>query len=387
MSTQDGSDDWSDETGTVDLTRAELRPVASGAPTEADVDEAFALLGRSLGLSDAQRRALKLFARELMQVSDTVEESTQALSERFQSLADNSLDLSNRVQSVIGEARTVKVEGQEIDIGEVTQSINQSLTNMIDQILLITKHAISMVYSLDDVMEYLDKVEAATADIEAINKRTFMLALNAKIEAVRAGEAGRGFAVVADEVAELARAVDGSTENIKTQVGTVVSGIKSGYETLQEVATLDMTENIQAKGKIEQMMASLIGKTEFFAQTMTETAAQSEKISTDVSGLVTGIQFQDHTKQILENIVGTMGVFGDALEQLENDTRPAVEAFAGPQSIDKDWLQSVIDNCTLGEMRERYVRHLFLDEDLGAQTAEGAAASDDEAPDCDIELF
>lgn len=395
MSTQDATEAWPEGLGAVDLTSSEIKPAMSEAGSDADLDEAMVLLGRWLGLTTAQGRAFSLFARELMGVSDTVENSTQALSERFQSLAANSLELSKRVQSVVGEAQTVTVEGKDVEINEITKTLDVSLTNMIDQILLITKHAISMVFSLDDVMEYLDKVEAATVDIEAINKRTFMLALNAKIEAVRAGEAGRGFAVVADEVAELARAVDESTENIKTQVGTVVSGIKAGYETLQEVATLDMTENIQAKAKIEQMMSSLIGKTDFFAETMRETAAQSEKISNDVSGLVTGIQFQDHTKQILENVIATMGVFEGAMEQLGNETRPVVAAGGGQEDTDMSWLQEVIDNCTLGEMRERYVRHLLLEDDQEEERAEGSvhdgepsgSDSSKAEPDCDIELF
>lgn len=382
MSTRDLAVEDAGADATIDLAAGELRPSSGRAASPEERDEALELLGHWLGLSGSQSRALKLIAKDLTRVSDKVETSTLDLSDRFQGLANNALGLSTRVQSVIGESSTVTVEGKETEIGEMTKTLDRSLSNMIDQILMISKDAMSMVYSLDDVMENLDRVEAATADIEAINKRTFMLALNAKIEAVRAGEAGRGFAVVADEVAELARAVEASAENIKTQVDTVATGIKTGYETLQKVATLDLSENIRAKDKIEQMMGGLIGKTEYFTQTMRETAAQSRQISVDVSGLVTGIQFQDHTKQTLENIVATMAVFEGALDRLAD----ATTALAGNNRRDEDekaWLQAVIDNCTLGEMRERYVRHLMLD----GNAEEPAEDSGNGEPDGDIELF
>ena len=382
MSTRDLAVEDAGADATIDLAAGELRPSSGRAASPEERDEALELLGHWLGLSGSQSRALKLIAKDLTRVSDKVETSTLDLSDRFQGLANNALGLSTRVQSVIGESSTVTVEGKETEIGEMTKTLDRSLSNMIDQILMISKDAMSMVYSRDDVMENLDRVEAATADIEAINKRTFMLALNAKIEAVRAGEAGRGFAVVADEVAELARAVEASAENIKTQVDTVATGIKTGYETLQKVATLDLSENIRAKDKIEQMMGGLIGKTEYFTQTMRETAAQSRQISVDVSGLVTGIQFQDHTKQTLENIVATMAVFEGALDRLAD----ATTALAGNNRRDEDekaWLQAVIDNCTLGEMRERYVRHLMLD----GNAEEPAEDSGNGEPDGDIELF
>ena len=390
MSTQDLAAEEAGAEATIDLVAGALRPSSGRAASPEERDEALELLGRWLGLSGSQTRALKLIAKDLMRVSDKVETSTLDLSDRFQGLANSALGLSTRVQSVIGESSTVMVEGKETEIGEITKTLDHSLSTMIDQILMISKDAISMVYSLDDVMENLDRVEAATADIEAINKRTFMLALNAKIEAVRAGEAGRGFAVVADEVAELARAVEESAENIRTQVGTVVTGIKTGYETLQKVATLDLSENIRAKDKIERMMGSLIGKTEYFTQTMRETAAQSRQISLDVSGLVTGIQFQDHTKQTLENIVATMAVFEGALDQLAD----ATTALAGNGSRGEDekaWLQAVIDNCTLGEMRERYVRHLLLDDNAEEPAEDSASVAAEDSgngePEGDIELF
>ena len=100
--------------------------------------------------------------------------------------------------------------------------------------------------------------------------------------------------------------------------------------------------------------------------------------------MITGVQFQGRTKQRLENITGTLTVVAEAVNTLQSDTRALVGQENEAVEIDEDWLKHVIQSCTLGEMRERFVRHLLIEDEVDA------VVEDTDIPDTasdDIELF
>lgn len=83
------------------------------------------------------------------------------------------------------------------------------------------------------------------------------MALNAAIEAVRAGEAGRGFAVVASEVRKLSQSSSSLSEQIRSQVQKTKATIGEARKIVGEVTAKDMNVAITAKGRIDDMLSEI----------------------------------------------------------------------------------------------------------------------------------
>ncbi|MGF1758204.1 methyl-accepting chemotaxis protein [Photobacterium sagamiensis] len=110
---------------------------------------------------------------------------------------------------------------------QVVQNAVDSVSALVDRVELMAQSTASM--SLD-----VDKVAVILSVISDISNQTNLLALNAAIEAARAGEQGRGFAVVADEVRSLAARTQNSTEEITEMLERLKNGTKNMVESMEE---------------------------------------------------------------------------------------------------------------------------------------------------------
>ncbi|XAW88709.1 methyl-accepting chemotaxis protein [Vibrio sp. CDRSL-10 TSBA] len=137
-----------------------------------------------------------------------------------------------------------KVVAQTVSsIGSLSESVNLS-----SEKLHIVQQDVVNISSILDV-------------IRAIADQTNLLALNAAIEAARAGEQGRGFAVVADEVRSLAARTQGSTSEIQSIIEQLQSGTKSSVEVMNQVKSLadDCVDQASRTGGVLQLITDAVG--------------------------------------------------------------------------------------------------------------------------------
>lgn len=172
----------------------------------------------------------------------------------------------------------------------------------IDHILTVSKQSMAMVDVINDVDKHMRRIEKLLSDVQDIADQTNLLALNAAIEAARAGEAGRGFAVVADEVRDLSKNSDRFSEEIRVVVNSSKSKIDQARQMIETMASKDMNVAISSKANVEDMMAEVAKINDTIAANLNQVSSLTSQIEANVGDAVRALQFEDMTRQLVDYI-------------------------------------------------------------------------------------
>jgi methyl-accepting chemotaxis protein len=248
---------------------------------------------------------------------------------------------------------------------------------MVERMLQISKTAMAMVYSLNDVAANLANAEECVADIAQVNHRTRMLSFNATIEAARAGPAGQTFTVVAAEVRDLSHATDTLAQKMRTEIGVISRALTASRELLAEVATVDMTNSLDTKAQLDAMLAGLQERRQSMAGLMHGMTESSADINAHINAIATEMQFQDSNRKRMTDVMYALRVLGDVTQQMQECS--AAYLTAGPDARpDERSVDRILDGCEMDEVRHRFAAWLRT----GA-----AATSDAPATANAIDLF
>ena len=347
-------------------------------------DRVLEVVGRWLDLSELERRMFSALVQELTKSSELVEDSTSDLSRRFQELAAVAQAQMQKMETIITVARSIEVDGQAVPIGQAMLDVEGVLLKVIETILSVSKHAMRMVYALDDTTRDVEAAQQCAVQIEAINRQTRYLALNAAIEANRSGAAGSAFGVIALEIKNLSVATAEISQQVRERIGAVARGMRSGQAVLQEIATLDMSEHIHAKARLDGLVAGILAQNQTFKAVLEEAVASSDEMSATIGQLVVGVQFQDRAKQHVAHVIEMLGVLGEAAVSAEQATDAAYPGVFTPGVIDESWLDRILERNTLESVKRRLLVQL-----TGEQSSKLLADEDatEFASGGDVELF
>lgn len=245
-------------------------------------------------------------ADEVRAVSGEITSITRGLTGRFFELARHASDQTERVRQVLEVTGVVNMGDHQDQFAQVVAGLGQTLEEVVQQVVQISKQAVTMVRAIDSVLEDVSRLSGQIENIDRITAKTNLLSLNAHIEAERAGDAGKTFKVVAGEVRDLSRATADLAGNIKGEIATISAALKSGYETLASVASLDMTREIEAKEAVDRTLAMLMER-DARINTLAQSSLDSARvIEQTVSSIVTDMQFEDRTRQRLEHVAASI---------------------------------------------------------------------------------
>ncbi len=251
--------------------------------------------------------AFNRFVDKLDSIMQEVGDSTNELTTASEELSAVTKDTRHNVEEQQEEIQQVATA-----IEEMTASVHEVAKNtqatadaanasegQVEKGRNIVQHSVEAVQQLSDrVRQSHEVIEALQHDsnsvgtvldvIRGIAEQTNLLALNAAIEAARAGEHGRGFAVVADEVRNLAMKTQESTEEIRAIVESLQSRSNQTVQLLKENSkdidtTVNLSDQTQAAfQEIEDAMLKLLDMSTQIASASEEQAAVTEEIARNV---------------------------------------------------------------------------------------------------------
>jgi methyl-accepting chemotaxis protein len=268
-------------------------------------------IGRICGSFNALMQQLQGMVREVKAEGEGIAAATAQLE-----TSSNAVAHASREQADSASATAASVEEVTVSVGVIAENAGDAagssratgelaskVSHTIAQTAIEIESVNSRVQDLAAVLQRLDErsaeIGAVVAVIKDVADQTNLLALNAAIEAARAGEQGRGFAVVADEVRKLAERtskatveIAGTVERIQEEtreaasgMGTVAGQVTRGAEAAREAAA--------RVGEIEGTMSEVVRKVEEIANSTREQSAASNEIAVHIERISSMAQDND----------------------------------------------------------------------------------------------
>jgi methyl-accepting chemotaxis protein len=274
--------------------------VASGTRlTDTEIDALRAQVEQARGiLADAVAKLSSSFS--------TMETETKVQKDMMQSL----------LASLSGEGDTAEQQAQQkasgqtgqtkINIRQFTIETGAFLTQFTDLLASVSQQSIRTVYRIDDMVDQLDAVFSLINSINGIADETFILAVNASIEAARtkdvSTQSGHSFAVIASNIRELSKKTRRFNDQIGTQIGKARTTVNEVREIIAAMASRDLNVALSGKERIELMMNELAEFQHFMTDNVDRASVATSRIAESTSQAVTAMQFEDILNQLLVSI-------------------------------------------------------------------------------------
>jgi methyl-accepting chemotaxis protein len=254
---------------------------------------------------------------KVSEVESIANSSRQAVTTQMsetEEVANTITNMSERaitVVSMAGEAEQAALSG-----ADRSQQAGQVVDNVITDVEQLSEEMNNSMEAVNRLADNSNDISSILGTIKGIAEQTNLLALNAAIEAARAGEQGRGFAVVADEVRTLASRTQGSAEEIDSLIKEVQQNIQRAVDTMAINQTM-VNKTVDSSGQVGEALESIQGSMQEIQSKTLEIVSTASSQQEAAKALDNNLSvIRGHGEETVKNVEGTV----DAVRQTQSLT-------------------------------------------------------------------
>ena len=242
---------------------------------------------RNKSLTTAFENSVSAIVESVSVSSTQLNASSRSLSATAKSGADQAVNVAHEAQNAAANVQTIAAAAQELS------AMEQEITRQIDRASSVTTQAVEQADgtrdTINNLTEAVGKIGEVIDLITDIAEQTNLLALNATIEAARAGEAGKGFAVVASEVKSLANQTSNATNDIRHHIEKIQGATEDSAKALYSIAGT-ISEISDISGTINTSLEEQSKATREIAESVEQAANGTSEVSANIAALSKGVE-------------------------------------------------------------------------------------------------
>jgi methyl-accepting chemotaxis protein len=267
------------------------------------------------GLDELCLRTLPIWERQVESAREQTEEAITSLTERFAALVQ-------RLETTIATSRRRGGETSAASDDGMVNSFEHAeddLQVVVDSLRSTQLGRATMLNEIRVLTNYTDELKQMAAEVAAIAGQTNLLALNAAIEAARAGEAGRGFAVVADEVRKLSSLSSDTGKNMSEKVNVINDAIGNAFRVAEQATAEDEAVLGRSEATVREVLATFTRIVDDLTRSAEIMQEEGAGIHHEVEDMLVALQFQDRTSQILAQVRTNLADLEDGIRAQHGD--------------------------------------------------------------------
>lgn len=243
---------------------------------------------------------LPVWQRQLGLVQEQSEAAVNQLTGKFSRIYE-------QLQSALS-ASEITASGSESvgGLGSVLRCSERDLSELVVNLKTSMDEQHALVAEMNTLTSITDELKKMGDEVAGIASQTNLLALNAAIEAARAGEHGRGFAVVADEVRSLSSRSGDTGLRIGRRIKQVDELLKAAFITMEEISAKGNRSVTVSDQTIHKVISEFRNFGERLFQASDILATESNQVREEIQQLLIALQYQDRVRQILQHVMADM---------------------------------------------------------------------------------